>query len=106
MNITKSIASLTPVIALLLAAQAAAETPLQVRLVDPLDEPEFYCLDLSGWGDHLRLEDPLQGHTCKIRGAGDQMFSVEDDKILVGDTGRCLEIAGSSKPLPGGAILA
>jgi len=106
MKFTKTIVSLAPLFTLLLAAHAVAETPVQIRLVDPLDEPEFYCLDLSGWGDHLRLEDPLQGHTCKTRGANDQMFSVEDGKVSVGDTGRCLEIAGSSKPLPGGAVLA
>jgi len=105
-NIKKPIASLAPVFALLLSAHAAAETPAQIRLVDPLDEPEFYCLDLSGWGDHLRLEDPLQGHTCKAPGADDQMFSVKDDKILVSGTGRCFEISGSSKPLPGAAVLA
>lgn len=61
-----------------------------VRLVDPLDEPEFYCLDLSGWGDHLKLEDPLQAHTCKGAEPADQLFTVIDGKITVGDTDRCL----------------
>jgi hypothetical protein len=103
----QSIASLVLVFSLLLSGHAAADTLVQVRLVDPLDEPEFYCLDLSGWGDHLKLDDPLQAHTCKTRGAGDQMFSVKDGKILVGDTGRCLTIGVSSGiPLPGVAILA
>ena len=102
----KFITSSVLVFLLLLSEYAATETLVQIRLVDPLDEPEFYCLDLSGWGDHLKLEDPLQAHTCKTRGAGDQMFVIKDGRILVGDTGRCLEIAGSGKPLPGGAILA
>lgn len=106
MNLHKSIASVSLVFSLLLSGATAAETLVQVRLVDPLDEPEFYCLDLSGWGDHLKLDDPLQAHTCKTRGAGDQMFLVEDGKILVGDTGRCLQIASSGRPLPGSAILA
>jgi hypothetical protein len=105
-NLRKSIATIALVFSLLLSGYAAAETLVQIRLVDPLDEPEFYCLDLSGWGDHLKLEDPLQAHTCKTRGAGDQMFSVEDGKILVGDTGRCLQVASSGKALAGSAILA
>ncbi len=106
MNISKSIASLAPVFTLLLSAHTVADSLVQVRLVDPLDEPEYYCLDLSGWGDHLRLEDPVQAHTCKTRGADDQMFAIKGDSILVGDTGRCLEIASSGTPLPGAAILA
>ena len=103
----KSIAASVLVSSLLLSGYAAAETLVQVRLVDPLDEPEFYCLDLSGWGDHLKLEDPLQAHTCKTRGAGDQMFAIKDGKILVGETDRCLQVAVSSgKALAGSAILA
>ena len=43
-----------------------------VRLVAALDEPEFYCLDLAGWGRNLLLDDPLQTHTCKGRGGEDQ----------------------------------
>jgi hypothetical protein len=92
---------------LLTSGYASAESLTQVRLVDPLDEPEFYCLDLAGWGDHLRLDDPLQAHTCKTRRANDQMFAFKDGKIVVGDTGRCLEVAGSgSPPLAGAAVLA
>jgi len=90
-----------------LSAQSFADSLTQVRLVDPLDEPEFYCLDLSGWGEHLKLEDPLQAHTCKTSGADDQMFELKDGKILVGNTGRCLQVGVSSgKPLAGVAVLA
>lgn len=78
-----------------------------VRLVDPLDEPEFYCLDLSGYGDHLRLEDPLQAHTCKGESPADQLFTVVDGKITVGDTDRCLQVAVSSgEPMAGVSIIA
>ena len=102
-----SVATLAGMFAMLLSSQFVfAESMVQVRLVDPLDEPEYYCLDLSGWGDHLKLEDPLQAHTCKTRGADDQLFTVEDGRILVGDTGRCLEVAGSDTQLAGAAILA
>jgi hypothetical protein len=86
---------------------AAGDTGDFIRLIDPLDEPEFYCLDLSGWGDHLRLDDPLQAHTCKSRNPADQMFSMVGDKIKVSNTDRCLALGVSSgKPLPGVAILA
>ena len=107
MNRIKRLA-LLPLAGLLVASgYASAESLTQIRLVDPLDEPEFYCLDLAGWGDHLRLDDPLQAHTCKARRAGDQMFAFKEGKIVVGDTGRCLEVAGSgSPPLPGAAVIA
>ncbi len=90
-----------------LSVQTLADSLTQVRLVDPVDEPEFYCLDLSGWGANLKLEEPLQAHTWKLRGADDQMFAFQDGKILVGNTGRCLQVAVSSgKPLAGVAIVA
>ena len=91
----------------ILALQTVSAEPLQVRLVDALDEPEYYCLDLSGWGDHLKLDDPLQAHTCKVRDPADQLFTLVDGKITVGETDRCLGAAVSSgKPLPGSAIVA
>lgn len=107
MRIFKSIAPLTLISVLLFSSAAVADSQQYVRLVDPLDEPEFYCLDLSGWGDHLKLEDPLQAHTCKVNDGSDQMFSVEENRITVGDTGRCLQVAVSSgKALAGSAIIA
>ena len=79
---------------------------VQLRLLDPLDEPEYYCLDVVGWGENLKLDDPLQAHTCKVDNHSDQVFSISGDNILVGTTGRCLEVAGGGSPLPGAAILA
>ena len=78
-----------------------------VRLIAPLDEPEFYCLDLAGWGDHLQLDDPLQTHTCKIKGGGDQMFFFEGNRLKVDGFDRCVQVAGSSGvTLMGSAVLA
>ena len=78
-----------------------------IRLVDALDEPEFYCLDLAGWGDHLQLDDPLQTHTCKNRGAQDQMFHFEDGRLKASLYDLCVQAAGSSGvTLAGSAILA
>ena len=78
-----------------------------IRLVDALDEPEFYCLDLAGWGDHLQLDDPMQTHTCKNRGAQDQMFHFEDGRLKASLYDLCVQAAGSSGvTLAGSAILA
>ena len=41
----------------------------------PLDDARGYCIDIAGFGANIRLEDPLQVHTCKY-GASleDQIF--------------------------------
>ncbi|MGI9271921.1 MAG: RICIN domain-containing protein [Woeseiaceae bacterium] len=89
-----------------LAADDAAAGDF-IRLVDALDEPEFYCLDLAGWGDHLQLDDPLQTHTCKNRRAGDQKFYFADGRLRVAGFDRCVQIAGSGgETLAGSAVIA
>jgi acetyl esterase/lipase len=46
-----------------------------LRTAAALDEPRGYCLDVAGFGATLRLEDPLQAHTCKYGGPlDDQRF--------------------------------
>ena len=57
---------------------AATDSPSPVlvtliQLIDPLDEPEFYCVDVPGFRDSLRTDRPLQAHTCKP-GADDELF--------------------------------
>ncbi len=46
-----------------------------IELVDPLDEPERYCVDVPGFGNRLNLNAPLMAHTCKP-GAADEMFAI------------------------------
>ena len=46
-----------------------------IQLEDPLDEPEFYCVDVVGFRDSLKLDRALQAHTCKP-GAEDELFSL------------------------------
>ncbi len=78
-----------------------------IRLVAELDEPEYYCFDLAGWGEKLRLDDPLQTHTCKLRGGADQMFKFEEGQLTVVGFDRCVEVTGSQpNSLPGSAVLA
>jgi len=104
-RILAGIASL--VIALPLTVVAEEDSGDFVRLVATLDEPEFYCFDLAGWGEHLKLDDPLQTHTCKIRGGEDQMFHFSKDRLKVSLYDRCVQVAGSGgKTLAGSAVLA
>ena len=38
-------------------------------LRDPLDEPEFYCVDVAGFGSNLNLNAPLPIHSGLHAGA-------------------------------------
>ena len=64
-----------------------------LRLVDPLDDPQHYCADVTGFGDGIRLDAPLQAHTCKP-GSADQMFAPSDSPaggpVLLVKYERCL----------------
>ena len=53
-----------------------------IQLKDPLDEPEYYCVDVTGAGRGVQLQSPLQMHTCKP-GANDEMFT--KDRPLSGN---------------------
>ena len=44
-----------------------------IQLLDPLDEPEYYCVDVRGFGSSSRLDSSLQAHTCKP-GGDDELF--------------------------------
>jgi len=48
-----------------------------IQLEDPLDEPEYYCVDVPGAGRGVRLQAALQAHTCKpVEVAEDELFSI------------------------------
>ena len=67
-------------------------------LEDPLDEPEFYCVDVAGFGASLNISSPLQAHTCKP-GADDEMFAFNtpsQGKLYLVGHDRCLEADGGS----------
>ena len=36
-----------------------------LRIIGPLDEERGYCLDIPGHLSGMRLETPMQAHTCK-----------------------------------------
>ena len=46
-----------------------------IRLTDPLDDPDHYCVDVVGFGSAVRLQNPLQVHTCKPTDNRDQQFT-------------------------------
>jgi len=46
-----------------------------VHLVDPLDDPGHYCIDVVGFGSEARFRDALQAHTCKPADNRDQQFT-------------------------------
>ena len=83
----------TPIV---ISSQAAS---VFIRLADPLDEPEYYCLDVPGAGSGVRLESPLQAHTCKpVAGAADELFEIDqpsDLQIYMPAYGLCLASSGT-----------
>lgn len=104
---TSLVATAAILTAPIIVAESAPAEGHYVRLVDALDEPEFYCFDIAGWGDHLQLDDPLQTHTCKPENSEDQMFKFEDGQLKVSEYDRCVQVAGSGgATLPGSAVLA
>ena len=69
-----------------------------IQLTDPLDEPQFYCLDVPGSGTAVRLHAAIQVHTCKrIETAEDELFVFDfpdDGQIYMEEYDQCLEAEG------------
>lgn len=71
-------------------------SPGLIQLLDPLDEPEFYCVDVPGFGRSLNLQGALTAHTCKP-GADDEMFlwdSPASGQISMPAYDLCVEASG------------
>ena len=45
-----------------------------IQLIDPLDEPQFYCVDVPGFQNRVNLDAPLMAHTRKP-GAAVELFT-------------------------------
>ena len=79
---------------------ARAEATL-VQLVDALDEPEYYCVDVPGFGRSLNLQAALMAHTCKP-GADDEMFAVNrpgPGNLYMPAYDLCAEADGTGSPV-------
>ena len=75
---------------------AAPEGNTLLQLIDPLDEPEFYCVDIPGVGSSLGTDRPLQAHTCKP-GADDELFLFNhpaDGQVSMPAYDLCMEAEG------------
>lgn len=75
-----------------------------IQLLDPLDEPEFYCVDVPGFGRSLNLQGALTAHTCKP-GADDEMFSLgqpQPGQIYMPAYSLCVQ---ASRPETGAALI-
>ena len=67
-----------------------------IQLIDALDEPEYYCVDVRGFGANSQLDSPLQAHTCKP-GGDDELFLVNhpaEGQLSMPAYNLCLEAAG------------
>lgn len=75
-----------------------------IQLTDPLDEPEYYCLDVPGAGPGVRLESDLQAHTCKpIATAADELFTIDHPnpgQIYMEAYDLCVEAEGARNGSP------
>ena len=70
-----------------------------IQLVDPLDEPEFYCVDIPGFRQNIRLKAPMMTHTCKPA-ADDELFTIDKPgkgQLFMAAYNLCLQ-AGGTKP--------
>ena len=71
-----------------------------IQLTDPLDEPQFYCVDVPGAGKAVRLNSPLQAHTCKpLETAEDELFAFDhpnDGQIYMEAYDLCVEATGTA----------
>lgn len=64
-----------------------------IQLSDPLDEPEYYCIDVPGFRQSLNLDGALTAHTCKPN-ADDEMFTVNhpaEGQLYMPAYERCME---------------
>lgn len=77
----------------------AQSDPVMIRLVDPLDEPEFYCIDVPGYGRNVKLEAPLMAHTLKRFGSADEMWVLNypsEGQIYSPEYELCIEVTSAS----------
>ena len=68
-----------------------------IQLVDPHDEPEFYCVDVRGVDATLDIDAALTAHTCKPF-FDDELFNVHDPdpgSLYMPAYDRCVEASSA-----------
>ena len=76
--------------------------PGLIQLPDPLDEPEYYCIDVPGFNRSLNVQADLMAHTCKP-GADDEMFLMDapaPGQISMPAYTLCMEARGTEAGAP------
>jgi acetyl esterase/lipase len=92
-------------IATSLLPSTGAASPALLRTSSALDEPRGYCIDIAGFGATLRIDEPLQAHTCKYgTPLEDQLFEpvAGSSAIKAAEYDRCLAAAALE---PGASVL-
>lgn len=89
-----------------IAPSAAQADGGYLRTAAPLDDNRGYCLDVAGFGENTRPDEPLRVHTCKYTGDNsDQLFKwvdSESGQVAMPAYDRCL---ASESLEPGAQIL-
>ena len=70
-----------------------------IQLAVQLDDPQHYCIDIWGFGFEVRLNDPLQTHTCKRTQFEDELFNYgqpSDGQLYMEEYRVCME-AGAAE---------
>lgn len=101
----KAILPLIAWMSLLTGVVFGESSPVMMRLVDPLDEPGFYCVDIPGFRQNVQLEAPLMAHTLKRFGSADEMWTMDypaEGQIYASEYRLCIEAASAT---PGAALL-
>lgn len=73
----------------------------RIELVDPLDEPDRYCMDVPGHDADIQLDGPLQAHSCKD--TDDQVFTIDaplPGMVFFTNYDRCLAAASERADSP------
>ena len=83
----------------LAAALPTLSEPAFLRTTAALDEPRGYCIDIRGQGAGLRLDAPLQGHTCKLRNWVDMLIDdglgVAAGRLYMPEYDQCIAATGA-----------
>jgi hypothetical protein len=102
-TVIKNTGPATVLACLLVAPPIQAESPIEITLVDKLDDARGYCIDIPGYQSEARPEDALQIHTCySYRGplAVDQAFDadkISDGTFMIIGFGLCMTAKDPSK---------
>ncbi|HAT60916.1 MAG TPA: hypothetical protein DCS60_09120 [Opitutae bacterium] len=96
----RSIISVLPILLSFTNNIVAEPDPVMIRLVDPLDEPEFYCVDIPGFRQNVQLQSPLMAHTLKRFGSADEMWTMDypsKGQIYASEYGLCIQAASAEQ---------